>query len=93
MAVSLSVLRIGRPYSPGRSLVLIYARGLVDHRAIVQMEGLCKLKRIHLIGTLTRDLPACSAMPQPTTLPRAPPTLVACNWFRHGQSFGSCSTA
>jgi hypothetical protein len=29
-------------------------------------------KKIHLIGTRTRDLPACSIVPQPTTLPRAP---------------------
>jgi hypothetical protein len=32
-------------------------------------EGLGKLK-IHLIGTRTRDLPSCSIMSQPTTLPR-----------------------
>jgi hypothetical protein len=37
----------------------------------VQLEGLGKLK-IHLIGTRTCDLPACSIVPQPTTLPRAP---------------------
>jgi hypothetical protein len=28
--------------------------------------------KIHLIGTRTRDLPACSIVPQPTTLPRTP---------------------
>jgi hypothetical protein len=28
--------------------------------AIVRLEGLGKLKKIHLIGTRTRDLPACS---------------------------------
>jgi hypothetical protein len=27
---------------------------------------------MHFIGTGTRDLPACSIVPQPTTLPRAP---------------------
>jgi hypothetical protein len=37
----------------------------------VRVEGLGKLKKIHLIGTRTRDLPACSIVPQPTTLPRA----------------------
>jgi hypothetical protein len=26
----------------------------------------------HLFGTRTRDLPVCSIVPQPTTLPRAP---------------------
>jgi hypothetical protein len=30
--------------------------------------------KIHLIGTRTRDLPACRIVPQPTTLPRAPTT-------------------
>jgi hypothetical protein len=40
----------------------------------VRLEGLGKLKKkIHLIGTRTRDLPACSSIvPQSTTLPRAP---------------------
>jgi hypothetical protein len=38
----------------------------------VQPEGLGKLKKkIHPIGTRTRDLPVCSIVPQPTTLPRA----------------------
>jgi hypothetical protein len=36
---------------------------------IVQLEELDKLKKIHLIWTRTRDLPACSIVPQPTTLP------------------------
>jgi hypothetical protein len=38
----------------------------------VRLEGLRKLKIIHLNGTRTRDLPACSIVPQPTTLPRTP---------------------
>jgi hypothetical protein len=33
----------------------------------VRLEGLDKLKKMHLIGTRTRDLPA---VPQPTALPR-----------------------
>jgi hypothetical protein len=38
----------------------------------MRLEGLGKLKKkIHLIGTRTRDLPVCSIVPQPTTLPRA----------------------
>jgi hypothetical protein len=37
----------------------------------VRLEGLRQLKKIiHLIGTRTRDLPVCSIVPQPTTLPR-----------------------
>jgi hypothetical protein len=34
----------------------------------MRLETLSKLKEIHLIGTGTRDLPACSIVPQPTTL-------------------------
>jgi hypothetical protein len=37
----------------------------------VRLEGLGQLKKIHLIGTRTCDLPACSIVPQPTTLPHA----------------------
>jgi hypothetical protein len=41
--------------------------------AIVRLEGLGKLKKFNdLIGNRTCDLPACSIMPQPTTLPRDP---------------------
>jgi hypothetical protein len=40
--------------------------------AIMRLEGLVELKEISdLIGNRTRELPACSIVPQPTTLPRA----------------------
>jgi hypothetical protein len=37
----------------------------------VQLEGLSQLKVNSLIGTRTRELPACSIAPQPSTLSRA----------------------
>jgi hypothetical protein len=73
MAVRLSALGAGRPLLPLRLLVLIFITGWVDSRAIWRLEGLGKLKKSNaLIENRTRDLPAFSVVPQPTTLPRAP---------------------
>jgi hypothetical protein len=44
MAMRLSALRASRPLPPGRFLVLISARGCVEPRAIVRLEGLGQLK-------------------------------------------------
>jgi hypothetical protein len=39
----------------------------------VRLEGLGQLKKFNdLIGNRTRNHPACSIVPQPTTLPHAP---------------------
>jgi hypothetical protein len=39
----------------------------------MRLEGLRQLKKVNdFIGNRTRDLPACSTVPQPTTLPRVP---------------------
>jgi hypothetical protein len=71
MVTRLSALCAGRFLPPGRFLVLISDRGWVDPRAIVRLEGLDKLKKSTSSGNRTGDLPACSTVPQPTTLPRA----------------------
>jgi hypothetical protein len=72
MAVRFSALLAGSPLPPGRFLVLISVKGGVDPRAIVRLEGLGQLKKCSdFIGTRSRDLPAFSIVPQPTTLPRA----------------------
>jgi hypothetical protein len=79
MAARLSALRAGRFSPPGKFLVLISVRRWVDPRAIVRLEELGKLKKSTSSGTLTRDLPACSIVPQPTTLPRAPRYVLCLN--------------
>jgi hypothetical protein len=38
----------------------------------VRLEGLGQLKKSTSSGTRTGDFPACSIVPQPTTLSRAP---------------------
>jgi hypothetical protein len=62
-----SVLRADHtPPPPRRTLVLISDRGAL-------IEGLGKLKDlIDFIGNGTHDFPACSILPQATTLPRVP---------------------
>jgi hypothetical protein len=58
------------PFAPPEDSWYSYlSRGWVDPRTIARLERLGTLKKIHLIGTRTRDLPACSIVPQPTTLP------------------------
>jgi hypothetical protein len=66
---------MAHPYTyipPGRFLVFISVRGLVDLRVIVRLEGLGRLNEINdFIGNQIRDLSACSIVTQANRLPRA----------------------
>jgi hypothetical protein len=64
---------ISRPLYPGRFLVLISVRGWVDpegHSAAGRIRSIEKSN--DFIGNRARELPVCSMVPQPTTLPRSP---------------------
>jgi hypothetical protein len=68
-----SALRASRPLTPWRYLAYISVRGWVDPGARMRLEGLGQSKKFNdHIGNQSRDLPACSIISQPTTLPRAP---------------------
>jgi hypothetical protein len=73
MSVRLSALSAGRPLLPRKIPVTHSVSVWVDHRAIVRLERLGRLKSSNdLIENRTRDLPACIILPQPNTLPRSP---------------------
>jgi hypothetical protein len=65
MAVRLSALRAGRSLLPGRFLVLSRPQGYSAAGRIRLIK-----KSNDLFGNRTRDLLACSIVPQPSTLPR-----------------------
>jgi hypothetical protein len=67
-----------QPYAPAAFYhqedpwVLISVRAWFDHRVIVRLEELSKLKKTTSSGTRSGDLLHCSIVPQPSTLLRAP---------------------
>jgi hypothetical protein len=68
-----SVSRAGRSLPPRRFLALIFVIGWVDPRVLLRLERLGQLKKSSdHIEKQTRDFPACSIVPQQTTLPRVP---------------------
>jgi hypothetical protein len=66
-------LDISQPYRPPRPVtgdsLIISVTGWVNSMILVRLEGWAKLTNFnYLIGTQTRNLPACSIGPQATTL-------------------------
>jgi hypothetical protein len=65
----LSALHAGHALPQKDLLVDISVRGRVNPRAMVWLEGLGKLEKFKdHIRTRTRNLPACSIVPQSSTL-------------------------
>jgi hypothetical protein len=72
MAVWLSALRAGRNLHHRKIPGTPYCYRLSGPQGHSGAGRIQSIEKIHLIGTRTRELPACSVVPQPTTLPRAP---------------------
>jgi hypothetical protein len=68
-----SALRAGRPLLPGRFLVLISVKKLSRPQGHIAAGRIRSTeKSSDLNGNRTRDLPACSIVPESTTLQRDP---------------------
>jgi hypothetical protein len=77
MAVRLSALRAGRSLPPRKIPGTQFCQRLSrpqGHSAAGRIRSIEKSN--DLIGIRSRNFPACSIVPQPTTLPRAPPVAV-----------------
>jgi hypothetical protein len=69
-AVRMSVLRL--PFTPRKIHDTHFCKSLSRPQGHSAAGRIRSIAKIHLLGTRTRDLPDCSIVPQPTTLPRAP---------------------
>ena len=77
--VMLSALRTGRLYPPGNIPRTHFCQRLSPLQGHSATRRITSVKNSNdTIGNRTCDLPACSAVPQPTAPPRAPPQEYTC---------------
>jgi hypothetical protein len=72
MAVMLSALRSWRLLPPGIFMVLISVKSWVPPQSHSATWIIRSVEKSSDVGNRTRNLPACSIIPQPTTVPHAP---------------------
>jgi hypothetical protein len=72
MAVRLSALRTGRTFAPRKIPGTYFCKILSGPQGHSAAGTTGSIEKSSEIGNRTRDLPACSMVPQPTTLPHAP---------------------
>jgi hypothetical protein len=74
--VRLSALRAGRPLPPRKIPGTHFCQTLSPPQGHSAAWRIRSIDKSNYIGNGTRDLPACSIVPQPTTLPKPPHTFL-----------------